>query len=334
MQKIRDVFFSTFNNIPVTRRDIFASCAVIIISFFILLSIVLNGVFGVNTKPAIVSSRVRIGELEFAFLTSGQGQDILCLHDFAEGSNAFSEMIPLLNTEFKLSVPEMRGVNGSDKPRSVEDYELSKLVLDVVQFINVLMQRNGNRRVFLFGHGFGGLIAQIVASTHPENLKGLILANAPHPNALQYLWRNSETQRAANQFYLDALKINSTSDGLDLFNSMTQSPYFQNNPGPYLKAWNQPWAVNSTLQWFKANFFGENLKIIKTNFPCCINIEIPTLSIWGTQDTMYLYKEHVDLLAPFFTVHQIKELPQFGHWILHDDPREVSDMVKQFIRKL
>jgi pimeloyl-ACP methyl ester carboxylesterase len=152
---------------------------------------------------------------------------------------------------------------------------------------------------------------------------------------LQYLWKNSEEQKAANQFILDALKINTTSDAINFFVGQTGHPYFVKNINTYMKAWNQPNAANSTIAWFKANFIGYDLKNIKTTFPCCLTIDVPTLILWGSKDPMYLFKENTDLIPTYLNQpYTIKEFPLNGHWILHENPRDVTDAMKQFIRKL
>lgn len=94
-----------------------------------------------------------------------------------------------------------------------------------------------------------------------------------------------------------------------------------------------PNALNSTFSWYKANLKGNDLLTMKVTWPCCQTVQIPTYYIWGTYDNLYNFKDHISLLSPFFQKLEIKEMP-YSHWILHESPKEISDLIREFIRKI
>jgi pimeloyl-ACP methyl ester carboxylesterase len=163
-----------------TRRDLLTALIVILISTMILGTIIINGVFGVTNRPQIVTYSATIGDITFSMIGSGQGPDILLLHGFPEGHQTYFELIPLLNSEFTLTIPEMRGYNMSGKPPGVDSYIIDKLTGDISKIIDYIMARNGGRKVILAGHDFGGILAYVVANQQPVKIKGLITINAPH----------------------------------------------------------------------------------------------------------------------------------------------------------
>ncbi len=78
-----------------------------------------------------------------------------------------------------------RGNGRSDKPEDFSTLTLDQLVDDAAHLLDHL----GIDKVILFGHSYGGFLAQLFAIKYPERLKGLVLANTvpvfdyqPQPN--------------------------------------------------------------------------------------------------------------------------------------------------------
>jgi epoxide hydrolase 4 len=263
----------------------------------------------------------------------------LCLHGFPDGWNIFSNLIPKMNTEFKMYIPEWRGYNKTEKPKNLNEYDISFYLKDLEGIVASIQKRNGNKKIYLLAHDFGGLIAMIFASKFPDKISGLILLNSPHPNILEYLWKNDKNERKKNQFILDMKNFNSTLR-MEMMNQLDNSMkknkwYFGFERNLYLSKWKED--LNTTIAFFQQNFIGNSLETMKTTFPISVKVNIPTLIMWGDQDEKFSHNYLNLFLAYFSKVIKISKYPNFGHYILKEstseEMNEITKIIKSFIRE-
>lgn len=170
------------NKLPnkIERRDLFVGFIIFLISISIIATIIINSVFAYTIKPEITNFKKTFNNITFNIINSGNGPDILCLHGLGEGNIAYNDIIRLLNSEFRLTIPDQRGYNLTDKPPEVDDYYIDYLIQDIDNFVNYIRNMNGNNPVVLIGHDFGGLLSIIYSNVYPTKVKSLILINSPH----------------------------------------------------------------------------------------------------------------------------------------------------------
>jgi len=58
----------------------------------------------------------------------------------------------------------------------------------------------------LVGHSLGGLIVQAFAATHPDEVIGLLLVDAPHPDQIEYLNRDTSAAGSAYRLFAAGLQ--------------------------------------------------------------------------------------------------------------------------------
>src|ERR1700722_8672172 len=85
--------------------------------------------------PKIELSRCRLEDVEIAFAQAGrpEGELLILLHGFPEHWGAWRHhMVRLAHAGFFVVAPDQRGYGLSGKPAEVADYDLDRLVADVV----------------------------------------------------------------------------------------------------------------------------------------------------------------------------------------------------------
>src|SRR6185436_11046825 len=98
------------------------------------------------------------------------GTPVVLLHGFPEFWYGWRKQIPaLVEAGCRVIVPDQRGYNLSDKPKSIKDYDVSTLVEDIIGLIDALEYEKVN----LVGHDWGALVAWRLANKYPERLQRL-----------------------------------------------------------------------------------------------------------------------------------------------------------------
>ena len=139
------------------------------------------------------------------YTTHGEGRPILFMHGgLGLDHTGFRPWLDPLGDVAQLIYYDHLGNGRSTRPQSYEGITLDTWADDA----DALRAELGHERIVLFGHSFGGFIAQEYALRHGEHLAGLILSNtAPavdYPDVLKSNARIYGTPEQA-QIALDAL---------------------------------------------------------------------------------------------------------------------------------
>jgi pimeloyl-ACP methyl ester carboxylesterase len=103
---------------------------------------------------------------------------IVLLHAFASSSSFFKEQIKVLKEYYRIITFDALGHGRSDHPKKLN---LSKnLRYDIIRDLEDLLKTLGvNGKFGIIGHSLvGGMVGQLFAMKHPENVKFLVLLNS------------------------------------------------------------------------------------------------------------------------------------------------------------
>jgi pimeloyl-ACP methyl ester carboxylesterase len=256
------------------------------------------------------------------------GEPVFLLHGFPDAWFGWEAQIePLAEAGFRVLTPDQRGYNLSDKPKGVSSYQMDTLGDDILGLADVF----GYDRFHLAGHDFGAMVGWNLAIRYPERLKRLAIANVPHPAVMKNYLRSHPSQmlkswyafffqlpgipervvKANNwQFLIAALP-----DDLDI-----------DMGDRYRKAWDQPGAMTSMINWYRAS-----LQQMRTSTETS-KIQVPTLVLWGQQDP-HLSHEMAPLSVDLCEVGRLVMFEDATHWVMHDKPREVSQLLVEHFRR-
>ncbi|RDV38431.1 alpha/beta hydrolase [Bradymonadaceae bacterium TMQ3] len=114
-----------------------------------------------------------------AYHIHGEGsEDLVLVHGWMVSGAVFNRLLPLLDTRFRVIIPDHRGAGES---ASCATYGLEDYVAD----LDAIAQHAGASSFNLLGHSMGGQIAQLYAATYPEKVKKLALINTVPATGMQ-----------------------------------------------------------------------------------------------------------------------------------------------------
>ena len=117
---------------------------------------------------ALARARLPTGvELEYA--DQGRGDALLLLHGYADSWYSYDGVLRALPAGVRAVAPTQRGHGDSDKP--ADGYAMADFAGDAVALLDHL----GIERALVCGHSMGTFVAQELALTRPERVRGLAL---------------------------------------------------------------------------------------------------------------------------------------------------------------
>jgi pimeloyl-ACP methyl ester carboxylesterase len=105
---------------------------------------------------------------------TGFGEPVILLHGLGGSWEDWIELITLLSPFFRICAIDLPGFGMSPPPDELPVYNLAI----VASFISRLMEVKGYDHAFLVGNSMGGGIALRCAIDFPEQVRGVVLANA------------------------------------------------------------------------------------------------------------------------------------------------------------
>ena len=278
---------------------------------------------------SIEEKYIDVNGIKLHTIIAGSGEPLILLHGFPDFWYGWKNIILGLKDDFKLIVPDTRGINLSDRPEGVENYGIKILINDVRKLSETL----NLGKFILCGHDWGGAIAWAFAEKYPELVKKLIIINAPHPKALQSAFRTSAEQRKASAYFLDFIKpgyedVILANDCQMLKETVFNGPINKNaiskfDKSKYMEAWKQPGAIKAGLNYYRAMSADRDATGI---------ITIPTLVLHGMKDR-YVRPLLLDILPKFIKDLEIIKIEDSTHWVMQDAPEVVISSIREFANK-
>lgn len=111
--------------------------------------------------------KMKVNNIELAYERKGGGTPLVLLHGYPLDHTIWAPLVPLLQQDFDLILPDLRGFGRS--PASPAPYQMS----DVADDIASLLDHLGIKKAAVVGHSMGGYIALAFARSHPQHLLGL-----------------------------------------------------------------------------------------------------------------------------------------------------------------
>src|SRR6478609_210629 len=119
-----------------------------------------------------------VNGIRMHYIDEGQGPLVILLHGFPYLWYMWRRQIgALTEAGFRVVVPDLRGFGQTDRPDSIEAYDMSQSVGDMVG----LMAALGETSAVIIGHDLGAWVAQAAAMLRPDLFRGLAMLNTPVP---------------------------------------------------------------------------------------------------------------------------------------------------------
>jgi pimeloyl-ACP methyl ester carboxylesterase len=269
------------------------------------------------------------------------GPAILLLHGFPESHRTWRGLVPLLENNYRLIMPDQRGFAGSDAPQDSKDYSTDKLVADLF----ALVDRLGLDDFTLLGHDWGGAVSWAAALRNDPRLTRLAIVNAPHPVIFQKSLIEDADQRAASQ-YITAFRAPGFEKaveamGWDTFFDKSFSGHVDlasiapEEKAEYIAEWSQPGVFTAMLNWYRGAAVTVPPPGVTVPLPDFLlrafpTIKVPTLVVWGMRDKalLPLQLDGLDTLIEDVTIERV---PDAGHFLPWEKPQAVAAPLRSFL---
>ena len=264
---------------------------------------------------------------------------LLFVHGFPEFWYAWQAQLQEFAQDYHAVAPDMRGYNLSDKPAEVKAYRAKHLVEDLRQLIAAL----GHQDCVLVAHDWGGAAAWNLAAEHPGLVRRLIIINSPHPLTFARALKNDAAQIAASQYMLllrsaKAERVLAENDYQRLAQFFVDGERCALTPQEltlYRQAWAQPGALSGGLNYYRASPLyppseGDPGAAALDLDPAAFSVKVPTLIIWGERDRALLPVLLQDI-ASFVPDVRIERVAAGSHWIVHELPARVNQLIREFL---
>ncbi len=269
---------------------------------------------------------------------------IVFVHGFPEFWYGWKKQIPEFAKDYRVVAPDLRGYNLSDKPEGVERYGIKELAADLAGLVDAL----GDGPVIMIAHDWGGAVAWSFAAWYPDKLRKLILLNSAHPSTFIRDILHSRAQQEASQYIHllrspEAENILSQDDYAMLrefaFGSMAENAGLTKaDEDKYIEAWSQPGALTGALNYYRAipapppdlRDGAASPEPTKDAKIPNVQVQVPTLVIWGERDTTLLPSllDGLDAYVPDLRIHRI---PDATHWVQHEAADEVNRTIREYL---
>lgn len=116
--------------------------------------------------------KVKIAGINIAYVRRGKGSPLVLIHGYPLDHTIWDEAAPLLEEDFDLIIPDLRGFGQSDLT------EADDSIVDYASDIADLLTHLKIKKAFLAGHSMGGYVALAFAREYPERVSGLALISS------------------------------------------------------------------------------------------------------------------------------------------------------------
>lgn len=117
-------------------------------------------------------NKVNVNGIQLSYEQRGKGTPLVLIHGYPLDHSIWDGVVPLLEDDFGLVVPDMRGFGESTAVDS--PYTLTDMAGDFASLLDAL----GIEKAMLAGHSMGGYVALAFAKAYPNRVNGLALVSS------------------------------------------------------------------------------------------------------------------------------------------------------------
>lgn len=115
---------------------------------------------------------IKLNGIEISYERRGAGTPLVLVHGFPLDHTLWNETASLLEGDFDLILPDLRGFGGSTT------IETPYLMSDMADDLAALLDHFGIEKTALAGHSMGGYVALAFAKKYPQRVSGLALVSS------------------------------------------------------------------------------------------------------------------------------------------------------------
>lgn len=246
----------------------------------------------------------------------GTGMPLLIIHGFLGMSDNWKSYSSLYVAEgFQVHILDLRN---HGKSFHSDEFNYDVMSNDVLEYCNF----HNLDKVSIIGHSMGGKVVMLFATTYPERVDKLVVADigpkyyAPHH---QDIFAG-----------LNAIDFSSKPDRTSV--EETLYPFIPDFGTRQFIMKNLYWIEPGQLAFrFNLKVFNENIEVIGTKLPDDALFENPTLFIRGG-NSKYILDSDLPQIEQHFPNYQLATIPNVGHWLHAENPKLFFEETSKFLK--
>jgi len=267
----------------------------------------------------------KIDNVELHYLTAGHGPAVILLHGYAETSRMWRPIIPLLAEKFTVIAPDLPGIGDSSIPADKID------MLSAANRIHGLVRSLGIEKGRVVGHDIGLMVAYAYATQFPTETEKLALMDAflpgvpgwegiyNAPNVWHFRFNGEYPEKLVQgreRIYFEYF--------WNVFAADKTHSIPEADRKAYTEAYSKPGRMRAAWAYFASwpQLAKDFSRLSQTK------LTMPVLSIGGEKSLGNELGAQMKLVATDVTV---VVLPNTGHWILEERPKETTDALVKFL---
>jgi pimeloyl-ACP methyl ester carboxylesterase len=281
----------------------------------------------VHAAEQITAREAKIDNVQLHYLTAGKAPSaVILLHGFAETSRMWRPIMPTLAERFTVIAPDLPGIGDSSIPadNKIDMITAAKQIHDLVRSLKIDKAR-------VVGHDIGLMVAYAYAAQFPNETEKLAVMDAFLPGVPGWepiynapnIWHfrfNGEypeklvqgRERTYFEYFWNVLAADKT-------RSLPEA-----DRKAYTEAYSKPGRMRAAWTYFASwpQLAKDFAQLSQTK------LTMPVLSIGGEKSLGNELGTQMKLVADYVTV---IVLPNTGHWILEEKPKETTDALVNFL---
>lgn len=252
--------------------------------------------------------KIDVNGVKIAYDRHGSGQPLVLLHGYPLDHRIWNEIVPLLEDDFDMLLPDLRGFGQSEVVE--EQYTLADMAADVAALLDEL----GIQKTYIAGHSMGGYTSLAFVRNYPERVLGLGLIASQAPN---------DTPERKKGRYASAEEIMKT--GVEpVVENMTPKL----TPDEQVQA-----EVHDVIAQQHRTGLANAMKAMaerQDSTPQLSSFQFPVVLVHGEADELIPVERAREITEALKTVYLV-ELSGVGHMPMLEKPRETADALRKLI---
>jgi pimeloyl-ACP methyl ester carboxylesterase len=286
-----------------------------------------------GAEEGIFSRDAKIDDVQLHYLTAGHGPAVILLHGYAETSRMWRPIIPLLAEKFSVIAPDLPGIGDSSIPRHNSESlrEQGIDMLSAASRIHALVRSLGVEKARVVGHDIGLMVAYAYATQFPAETEKLVVMDAFLPGVPGWEAIYNDPNVWHFRFhgeYPEALVKGRERIYFEYFWNVFAADKTRSIPEAdrkaYTEAYSKPGRMRAAWAYFASwpQLAKDFAQLSQTK------LTMPVFSIGGEKSLGNELAAQMKLVATDVTV---VVLPNTGHWVLEERPRETTDALVKFL---
>jgi 3-oxoadipate enol-lactonase len=252
---------------------------------------------------------IYVNGINISYERRGRGTPLVLLHGYPLDHSIWEPVVLLLENDFDLIMPDLRGFGSSDL--TGEPYGMPEMAED----ISLLLDKLGIWQAAIAGHSMGGYVALAFARAHPQRVTGLsLVASQVLPDALE-----KKSSRYEEAEYILKNGVREVADGMSA--KLTVSPDLQ--------------------AWLRALILSQRPQGLAGALKAMAERPDSSALLPDADFPVVLIHGEADLLIPVERARRVKaavgqallvEIPHIGHMPMMEASQATADGLKKLVK--